>query len=154
MSARALVFHSPGRSPLGSRGCAWAIIFASAARAGIRPNVYGGSGRLEDEIALTGREARGLIKTRIAVEDEARAEVVGITRGQAAGARGHMDCLELVRDRATARAEPVVEVSHPLAKVTHEAAVGTVDQQQLETLMARGLTPEQAVDVIVTGILQ
>lgn len=110
--------------------------------------------RVEDEIALAGREARGLIKTRIAVEDEARAEVIGITRGQAAGARGHMDCLELVRDRATARAEPIVDVSHPLAKVTHEAAVGTVDQQQLETLMARGLTPEQAVDVIVTGILQ
>lgn len=45
-------------------------------------------------------------------------------------------------------------MSHPLAKVTHEAAVGTVDQNQLETLMAHGLDPEQAIDVIVTGILQ
>jgi Fe-S cluster assembly scaffold protein SufB len=53
-----------------------------------------------------------------------------------------------------ARAEPIVEVSHPLAKVTHEAAVGTVDQNQLETLMARGLSPEEAIDVIVTGILR
>lgn len=34
------------------------------------------------------------------------------------------------------------------------AAVGTVDQTQLETLMARGLAPEEAIDVIVTGILQ
>lgn len=110
--------------------------------------------RVKDAIALVGCEARGLIKTRIAVEGDARAEVVGIMRGQAAGARGHMDCLELVRDRATARAEPTVDVSHPLAKLTHEAAVGTVDQKQLETLMARGLTPEQAVDVIVTGVLQ
>ena len=65
-----------------------------------------------------------------------------------------MDCLELVRDRALARAEPIVEVSHALAKVTHEAAVGTVDQKQLETLMAHGLTPEQALDVIITGILR
>jgi Fe-S cluster assembly scaffold protein SufB len=65
-----------------------------------------------------------------------------------------MDCLELVRGRAVARAEPIVEVSHPLAKITHEAAVGTVDQQQLETLMAHGLDPEQAIDLIVTGILQ
>jgi hypothetical protein len=53
-----------------------------------------------------------------------------------------------------ARAEPIVEVSHPLAKVTHEAAVGTVDQNQLETLMARGLSPEEAIEVIVTGILR
>jgi chemotaxis methyl-accepting protein methylase len=32
-----------------------------------------------------------------------------------------VDSLELVRDRATARTEPIVDVSHPLAKVTHEA---------------------------------
>ena len=110
--------------------------------------------RLRDEVILAGEEARGLVRTRVAVEDEARAEVIGITRGQAAGARGHMDCLELVRDRARARAEPIVDVSHPLAKVTHEAAVGTVDQKQLETLMAHGLAPEEAVDVIITGILR
>jgi Fe-S cluster assembly scaffold protein SufB len=110
--------------------------------------------RIRDELVLAGRASRGLIKTRIALIDDARAEVLGITRGQAEGARGHMDCLELVRDRAVARAEPIVDVSHPLAKVTHEAAVGTVDQNQLETLMARGLSPEEAIDVIVTGILQ
>jgi Fe-S cluster assembly scaffold protein SufB len=45
-------------------------------------------------------------------------------------------------------------VEHPLAKITHEAAVGTVDQKQLETLMAHGLAPEQAVDVIITGMLR
>jgi Fe-S cluster assembly scaffold protein SufB len=47
-----------------------------------------------------------------------------------------------------------VDVEHPLAKITHEAAVGTVDQKQLETLMAHGLAPEQAVDVIITGMLR
>lgn len=110
--------------------------------------------RIRDELVLAGRASRGLIKTRIALAGDARAEVVSITRGQAEGARGHMDCLELVRDRAAARAEPIVDVSHPLAKVTHEAAVGTVDQNQLETLMAHGLAPEDAIDVIVTGILR
>ena len=110
--------------------------------------------RIQDELVLAGRASRGLIKTRVALADDARAAVVGITHGNAEGARGHMDCLELVRDRAVARAEPIVAVSHPLAKVTHEAAVGTVDQEQLETLMAHGLSPEQAIDVIVTGILR
>jgi hypothetical protein len=38
--------------------------------------------------------------------------------------------------------------------VTHEAAVGTVDQKQLETLMAHGLTPDEAVDVVISGLLR
>jgi len=110
--------------------------------------------RIRDELVLAGRGSRGRIKTRIALCGDARADVVGVTRGRAEGVRGHMDCLELVRERAVARAEPIIEVSHPLAKVTHEAAVGTVDQNQLETLMAHGLSPDEAVDLIVTGILR
>jgi hypothetical protein len=110
--------------------------------------------RIREKVVLAGAGARGLIKTRLALQDEATAEVIGITEGNAAGARGHVDCLELVRDRAVARAIPQVSVTHPLAKVTHEAAIGSVDQRQLETLMARGLTPEEAVDVIVRGILK
>jgi Fe-S cluster assembly scaffold protein SufB len=53
-----------------------------------------------------------------------------------------------------ASAVPLARVVHPLAKVTHEAAIGTVDRKQLETLMARGLTPDEAVDMIVKGVLR
>jgi Fe-S cluster assembly scaffold protein SufB len=109
---------------------------------------------IRDEMVLAGENARGLIKTRVAVEEDASSEVVGITHGKAEGTRGHMDCMELVRDRATASAEPIVKVEHPQAKVTHEAAIGSVDQKQLETLMAHGLTPDEAVDVIIMGLLQ
>ena len=48
---------------------------------------------------------------------------------------------------------PVVEVSHPLAHVTHEAAIGSVDSRQLQTLMARGLTEDKATDLIIEGLL-
>jgi Fe-S cluster assembly ATP-binding protein len=37
--------------------------------------------------------------------------------------------------------------------VTHEAAIGRVDARQLETLMTRGLSPDEAADVIVRGML-
>jgi Fe-S cluster assembly scaffold protein SufB len=110
--------------------------------------------RIRDELVLAGRNPRGLIKTRIAVEEDARSEVIGISRTATPRARGHMDCTGLVRDRAVARAEPIVSVEYPLARVTHEAAVGTVDQKRLETLMAHGLTPQQAVDVIIVGLLR
>jgi uncharacterized protein len=110
--------------------------------------------RIREQVVLRGANARGLIKSRIALDGDAMAEVTGITEGHAAGARGHVDCLELVRERAVGRAIPIVHVTHPLAKVTHEAAIGSVDQQQLETLMAHGLTPEEAVDVIIKGLLR
>lgn len=110
--------------------------------------------RIRDELVLEGEDARGLIKSRVAVEDEATSAVIGVTHGKAAGARGHMDCKEIVRDHAVASAEPIVRVEHPQAMVTHEAAVGTVDQKQLETLMAHGLTPDEAVDVVISGLLR
>ena len=109
---------------------------------------------IQEKVMLNGDNARGLIKARVAIEDDAIAEVRGITEGNAAGARGHVDCMEIVKDRAVAKAYPLVQVTHPLAKVTHEAAIGSVDKRQLETLMAHGLSPEEAVDVIVKGILR
>ncbi len=110
--------------------------------------------KIEEEVVLAGKSARGLVKIRVALEDQATAEVTGITAGNAEGARGHVDCMEIVKDQAVARAVPVVSVTHPLAKVTHEAAIGSIDKKQLETLMARGVTPERAVDMIVRGILR
>jgi len=110
--------------------------------------------KIKEKVVLAGENARGLIKARVAVEDEATAEITGITEGNAAGARGHVDCMEIVKDNAVAKASPYVQVSNPLAKVTHEAAIGSVDKRQMETLMAHGLSPEEAVDVIVKGILR
>jgi Fe-S cluster assembly scaffold protein SufB len=109
---------------------------------------------IRESISLAGENSKGLIKTRIAIEHDASAEVTGITEGKAPGARGHVDCLEIIKDRAIAKAIPIINVTDPLAKVTHEAAIGSVDKRQMETLMSHGLTPEQAVDVIVKGILQ
>ncbi|TCS71750.1 hypothetical protein EDC61_10893 [Sulfuritortus calidifontis] len=108
---------------------------------------------LSERVHLNGEDARGLVKTRVAVEDEARARILGATYGNAAGARGHVDCLEIVRGHAVASAVPEVKVTHPQAKVTHEAAIGSVDERQIEALMARGLSPEAAVDRIILGML-
>ncbi|RME66928.1 MAG: hypothetical protein D6778_03980, partial [Nitrospirae bacterium] len=80
--------------------------------------------KIRERVSLNGENARSLIKTRIALEDEARAEVIGETEGNAPGARGHVDCMEIVKDRAVANAVPIVNVSTPEAKVTHEAAIG------------------------------
>ena len=109
---------------------------------------------VKETIRLNGEHARGLAKSRIAVRDEATSEVMGSTEGNAPFARGHVDCIEVVRDRATASAIPVVRVRDDRAYVTHEAAIGTVNKKELETLMSRGLDEETAVDVIIRGMLE
>ncbi len=110
--------------------------------------------RVKEMVRLNGAGARGVTKTRVAVRDRAKSEVFTTAEGNAPGARGHMDCTEIVRGRAEARNVPVVVVRDDRARVTHEAAIGSVGKKELETLMARGLTEEEAVDVIIRGMLR
>ena len=116
-------------------------------------------GSAEDEIKvneimrLNGEGARGLTKTRVAVRDRATSEIYTTAEGNAPGAVGHMDCTEIVRGEAVARNVPVVVVRNDRARVTHEAAIGSVSRKELETLMARGLDKDEAVDIIIRGML-
>ncbi|OYT58702.1 hypothetical protein B6U81_07425 [Thermoplasmatales archaeon ex4484_30] len=117
------------------------------------------SGRGNDEIKikeegnLIGKKARGVLTSRVAVRENARAEVYNVMRATAPYARGHVDCKEIIQDNGIATAIPIVEVKHPKAHITHEAAIGSVDTKQLETLMSRGLSEEEAVDLIIEGLL-
>jgi hypothetical protein len=111
--------------------------------------------KVSERIHLNGAGARGLAKSRLVVSDMAQAEIRGETYGNAPYARGHVDCIELVNgEQALAKAIPIVSVTNEMAKVTHEAAIGSIDKKQIETLMARGLDENEAVDVIVKGILR
>ena len=103
---------------------------------------------------LSGAYARGALISRIAVRNTAQAHVYNKLVASAAYARGHVDCKEIIQDHAQAEAVPVVEVNHAKAHVTHEAAIGSVDNKQLMTLLSRGLTEEEAVDLIIQGLLQ
>lgn len=108
---------------------------------------------VREAVHLNGEEARGVTKTRVAVKDRARSEVNTTAEGNAPGSVGHMDCTEIVRDQAQARNVPIVVVRDDRARVTHEAAIGTVNKKELETLMSRGLDEDDAVDVIIRGML-
>lgn len=116
-------------------------------------------GRGDDSIEISesgeliGEGARGVLTTRVAVRENAEANVFNQLMASAPYSRGHVDCKEIVQDEGKAKAVPIVEVDHPQAHVTHEAAIGSVDKKQLETLMARGLSEEEGVDLIIQGLL-
>jgi uncharacterized protein len=117
------------------------------------------SGRAEDKIKinevahLVGEYARGVLTSKIAVRDTAKAEVYNKLTATAAYARGHVDCKEIIQDEGSAMAVPIVDARHPKAHITHEAAIGSVDSKQLETLMSRGLSEDDAVEIIINGLL-
>ena len=102
---------------------------------------------------LNGEYARGALTSHIALRNRAQATIYNTLTASAPFARGHVDCKEIVQDEAVAKAIPIVEVNNPKAHVTHEAAIGSVDSKQLETLMSRGLDEDQAVDLIIEGLL-
>ncbi|MBI5574040.1 MAG: SufD family Fe-S cluster assembly protein [Elusimicrobia bacterium] len=119
--------------------------------------IYGyGNDRIKIREAgyLKGRTSRGLIKSRVAVKGNAQSEVISELIATAPDARGHVDCVEIIQGSAQAKAVPIVNVTNEFAKVTHEAAIGRVDKKQVETLMARGLEEEKAIDLVVSGLLR
>lgn len=109
--------------------------------------------RINEVGHLNGEGAKAVLQSHLALRDDASAEIYNTLTASAPHARGHVDCKEIVQGRATAKAVPVVEVNHPLAHVTHEAAIGSVDSKQLQTLMSRGLDEDAATDLIIEGLL-
>lgn len=106
-----------------------------------------------ERISLEGKGAKGLIKARIVLRDESTSKFVGTTEAFAPNTRAHVDCNEVIMDKATASAIPEIISHEPSARLTHEAAIGRIDQKQLLTLMAKGLSEERATEIIVKGIL-
>jgi Fe-S cluster assembly scaffold protein SufB len=110
--------------------------------------------RIKEKGALNGDYAHGVLLTRVAVRNQATAEVYSELTASAAYARGHVDCKEIVQDDGVVSAVPIVKVNHPKAHITHEASLGSVDSKQLQTLMARGLDEERATNLIIQGLLR
>ena len=56
-------------------------------------------------------------------------------------------------DKGSQLAIPILEANVADVELTHEAAVGKIAKDQVEYLMARGITEEEAVGMIVRGFL-
>jgi Fe-S cluster assembly scaffold protein SufB len=96
-----------------------------------------------------------------------RAEIVSrtITTGGVIKARGHLiglkpnvkahlECHGLIlADEGIIHAIPELEAHRSGAEMSHEAAVGKIAEEEIEYLMARGLSEEEATATIVRGFL-
>ncbi|MGE4274582.1 MAG: SufD family Fe-S cluster assembly protein [Candidatus Methanomethylophilaceae archaeon] len=75
--------------------------------------------------------------------------------GNAPRVKAHLECRSLImKEGGMTLAIPELEASVPDVEMTHEAAMGKIAREQVEYLMARGLSEDDAVGMIVRGFLE
>ena len=79
----------------------------------------------------------------------ARGELIG----KAEGIKAHLECKGLILKEGLMHAIPELRGYIPGVEMSHEAAVGKIDQREIEYLMARGIDEDEAVSTIVRGFL-
>lgn len=74
--------------------------------------------------------------------------------GESEGVKAHLECRGLIlSEKGRIHAIPELEGNAKDVEMTHEAAVGKIAREEIEYLMARGLTSEEATAAIVRGFL-
>jgi Fe-S cluster assembly scaffold protein SufB len=111
---------------------------------------------LGSRIILEGKDTRGeSIARTIAADDSiiyARGDLVAKTKDYCLA---HLDCRGILfSNRAKIYAIPQLVSDGALkAELSHEASIGPIAEEQVEYLMSRGISREDAVSVITSGFL-
>ena len=79
----------------------------------------------------------------------------GDIQGNAPGVKGHLECHGLLlAEKGTIHAVPELTGRLPGIDLSHEAAVGKIAEEEVEYLMSRGLSRDEATAMIVRGFLK
>ena len=111
-------------------------------------------GMLDEIVSLDGKNSSAVVKSRVAVRNDSVMKVKNRITANCENSVGHIDCSEILLDNGRTLAYPEAIVNHPKARITHEASLGGIDNKKMESLMARGLSEEEAEDLILEGILE
>jgi len=112
-----------------------------------------GEVKMHDSTFLNGRESRGISRMRMIGDKKSR--IVAHSRMIANDAgTGHVDCMGLLLAKdSSINAIPELINNNKDASLTHEASVGKISEEVLNYLRSRGLTEDQAIDLVVAGFL-
>ncbi len=104
-------------------------------------------------IVLEAPETRGEIISRT-ISYGGTVVARGHLIGKAPEIKAHLECQGLMlADKGVIHAIPELEAHVPDVDMSHEAAVGKIAKEEIEYLMARGLSEEDATSTIVRGFL-
>jgi hypothetical protein len=104
-------------------------------------------------VNLNGKRSRAEIMSR-SISMGGRMCARGRLIGNAPEAKGHLECRSIIlKDGGVTLAVPELEAHIADVEMTHEAAVGKIARDQIEYIMSRGLSEDDAVSMIVKGFL-
>jgi len=112
----------------------------------------GGKIDLGSRVYLDAPESRTEIVSRAIVTG---GEIIarGYIEGNARDVKGHLECRGLILNDGVIHAVPELRGTVAGIDLYHEAAVGKIAEEELQYLMARGLTRDEAASTIVRGFL-
>lgn len=106
------------------------------------------------KVVLQGKGSRGEVIARAIADDNAQIYARGLLVGEHKDSKAHLECRGLLfSDRALIRAVPELLGKVDGTDLTHEAAVGKIAEEQVQYLMARGFSEEEAESLIVRGFM-
>jgi len=109
---------------------------------------------LGSRVYLSGESSAAEVISRAVSNDNSKIYSRGHLAGTVPGVKGHLECHGLVlSDDSMIYAVPELEASAANLEMSHEAAVGKIDEEEIYYLTSRGLTEEEATSMIVRGFL-
>ena len=103
---------------------------------------------------LSAEGARAEVISRAVSQDESQIFARGHISGKVHGVRGHLECNGLIlSDGSMIYAVPELEAASSKIELSHEAAVGKIDEEEINYLTSRGISVEDAESMIVRGFL-
>ncbi len=74
--------------------------------------------------------------------------------GESSQSKAHLECRGLILKKGgEILAIPEIEGKNPESDLSHEAAIGKISEEEIEYLMARGISKKEAVSLIIRGFL-
>lgn len=103
---------------------------------------------------LNGENSHSEMITRAISEDNSTIYTRGDLLGKSHDVKGHLECMGLIlSDDSKIYSIPELRGESTNMELSHEAAVGKINEEELQYLMARGLTEDEAASMIVRGFL-
>ncbi len=103
---------------------------------------------------LQGEGSKAELISRVIARDNANVVARGDIVGETKNVKGHLECRALIlSDTARVASVPELTATRTDLELSHEAAVGKIAEEEINYLMARGLSEEEATSVIIRGFL-
>ncbi|MHA1264696.1 MAG: SufB/SufD family protein [Candidatus Helarchaeota archaeon] len=106
------------------------------------------------QVILNGKNASADIISRSISKGKSKVFARGKLVANSSTCKGHLECLGLLLGGETMMtAVPELEVNVEGAELSHEAAVGKIADEEIQYLMTRGLSEDEATSAIIRGFM-